>query len=103
MAAAVGGRKVPGRRREDSTSESGIMNNSERGIRLATAARTSTIQKPNSRLVPRESSKGDPLVLRRSRDFPFRSTRKIYISIRKIERERERKKVVYTKNNRSYE
>jgi len=33
------------------TSESGIMNNSERGIRLA-AARTSAIQKPNSLVVP---------------------------------------------------
>jgi len=33
------------------TSESGIMNNSERGIRLA-AVRTSAIQKPNSLVVP---------------------------------------------------
>lgn len=51
----VGGRKVLGRRRNGGesggTSESGIMNNSERGIRLA-AVRTSAIQKPNSLVVP---------------------------------------------------
>lgn len=38
-------------RGDGGTSESGIMNNSERGIRLA-AVRTPAIQKPNSLVVP---------------------------------------------------
>lgn len=49
----MGGRKVLGWRGDGrgGTSESGIMNNSERGIRLA-AVRTSAIQKPNSLVIP---------------------------------------------------